>query len=65
MDDAKSENKNPWCQHCHCFHVIACPRVRSIEWSRGEISRVEFWLTWSHDEVWTPLEVADLAAQGT
>jgi hypothetical protein len=62
MDDAKNEAKNPWCAHCHCFHVVACPRVRSIEWSKGEVSRVEFWPTWSKKEVWTPLEVADIAA---
>lgn len=65
MDDAKSESKNPWCSHCLRFHLIACPRVRSIEWLRGEISRVEFFETWDKSETWTQLEVADIATQGT
>jgi hypothetical protein len=43
------------CQHCGCWHDIACPRVRRVVFRGEEVASVEFWAwrEWPRDRLVT------------
>jgi hypothetical protein len=40
MSDVKT------CEYCGYIHRMMCPRIKSIEYANGIVSRIEFHETW-------------------
>lgn len=51
-------SKGETCMHCGGLHLRACPRVKRIIWaSNRELHEVEYWPTWSHENIVWPEEL--------
>jgi len=52
-DERRALQERPTCSHCGGWHAMACPRVKRMTFTAGQLTEVEFfrWDEWPRDDV--------------